>query len=79
MGIDKIKKIIHHNYYFISWLIVTKNVKIEKTKNKKGFFILGLSKETYDEYKEEYRVKHKNILTKINNKVSDLKKDYRSN
>ena len=69
----KNNRFIHHNEYFIAWLTVVKNVDIENTKNNKGYFIIGLTKEAYEECKQEYK-KYKNVLSKINNKVNKLKR-----
>lgn len=54
-------RIIHHNKYFIAWLITTyENIKIEKT-SKGDSYIIYINKMFYETCKKEYKVyKNKN-------------------
>ena len=71
------KRFIQHNLYFIAWLKVVKNVAVEETVKKNGFFILGLTKKEYDAFKVEYKVTHKDVLKNINVKVIELENAYK--
>lgn len=62
--------IVSHNKYFVSWLMVVKNLKIDTCKEKKLFYIRGIKFDLYEDYKKEYKL-HKKLL-------NDLKKNFKS-
>jgi len=65
------KRFIHHNIYFISWLIVSKNVTI-KENNGNGYFIEDITSGEFISYKKEYKETYRNLIRDVTTKVKEL-------